>query len=40
MTDLSAHPTQLASAWLADFQTVLERNDVNAAVALFAPDSY
>ena len=40
MTDLSAHPTQLASAWLADFQTVLERRDIDAAVALFAPDSY
>ena len=40
MTDLSAHPTQLASAWLADFQTVLQRNDIDAAVALFAPDSY
>ena len=40
MTDLSAHPTQLASAWLADFQTVLERQDIDAAVALFAPESY
>ena len=40
MTDLSTHPTQLASAWLADFQTVLQRNDIDAAVALFAPDSY
>jgi putative flavoprotein involved in K+ transport len=40
MTDLSAHPTQLASAWLADFQTVLERRDIDAAVALFAPESY
>jgi len=40
MTDLSAHPTQLTSAWLADFQTALERNDVDAAVALFAPESY
>ena len=40
MTNLSAHPTQLASAWLADFQTVLERNDIDAAVALFAPESY
>jgi putative flavoprotein involved in K+ transport len=40
MTDLSTHPTQLASAWLADFGTVLERQDVDAAAALFAPDSY
>ncbi len=40
MTDLSTHPTQSASAWLADFTTVLERGDVDAAVALFAPDSY
>jgi putative flavoprotein involved in K+ transport len=40
MTDLSTHPTQIASAWLADFGTVLERQDVDAAVALFAPDSY
>ena len=38
MTDLSTHPTQIASAWLADFTSVLERNDVEAAVALFAPD--
>ncbi len=40
MTDLSTHPTQIASAWLADFGTVLERRDVDAAIALFAPDSY
>ena len=40
MTDLSTHPTQIASAWLADFTSVLERNDVEAAVALFAPDCY
>jgi putative flavoprotein involved in K+ transport len=40
MTDLSAHPTQLASAWLADFQTVLEQRDIDAAVGLFAPESY
>jgi putative flavoprotein involved in K+ transport len=40
MTDLSTHPTQIASAWLADFGTVLEHQDVDAAVALFAPDSY
>jgi putative flavoprotein involved in K+ transport len=40
MTDLSAHPTQIASAWLGDFTAVLERNDVDAALALFAPDCY
>ncbi len=40
MTDLSTHPTQLASAWLSDFTAVLERGDIEAAVALFAPESY
>ncbi|WP_431274739.1 NAD(P)/FAD-dependent oxidoreductase [Variovorax ureilyticus] len=40
MTDLSAHPTQIASAWLADFNTALERQDIDAAVALFDADSY
>jgi putative flavoprotein involved in K+ transport len=40
MTDLSTHPTQQASAWLADFTTVLERGDIDAAVALFEPECY
>jgi len=40
MTDLSTHPTQAASAWLADFSSALTRNDVDTAVALFEPDSY
>ncbi len=40
MTDLSTHPTQRAGAWLADFQSTLERGDVDAAVALFDADSY
>src|SRR5215216_1157490 len=40
MTDLSTHPTQIASAWLADFASALERRDVDAAVALFDPDCY
>ena len=40
MTDLSNHPTQLASAWLADFAAALERGDVDAAVALFDDDCY
>ena len=35
MTDLSAHPTQAASAWFADFQSALERYDM----ALFALSS-
>jgi putative flavoprotein involved in K+ transport len=40
MTDLSTHPTQIASAWLADFDSVLQRQDIDAAVALFDADSY
>ncbi len=40
MTDLSAHPTQIASAWLADFNAALESQDIDAAVALFDADSY
>ena len=40
MTDLSTHPTQRAGAWLADFTSALERNDVDAAVALFEPECY
>ena len=40
MTDLSTHPTQAASAWLADFMSALERCDIDAAVALFEPDGY
>ena len=40
MTDLSTHPTQLASAWLADFTSALARHDIDAAVALFEPDCY
>ena len=40
MTDLSSHPNQLASAWLADFTTVLARGDIEAAVGLFAADCY
>jgi putative flavoprotein involved in K+ transport len=40
MTDLATHPTQAASAWLADFTAALERQDVDAAVALFDADSY
>ena len=40
MTELSTHPTQAASAWLADFQSALERQNIDDAVALFAADSY
>ena len=40
MTDLSTHPTQMAGAWLADFSTALARNDIDAAVGLFEPESY
>ena len=40
MTDLSAHPTQAASVWFADFQTALEGQDIDAAMALFGADSY
>jgi putative flavoprotein involved in K+ transport len=40
MTDLSVHPTQAASAWLADFNSALENQDVDAVMALFGDDSY
>ena len=40
MTDLSTHPTQAASAWLADFTAALEGQDIDAAVALFDADPY
>ena len=40
MTDLSTHPTQAASAWLADFNSALTGGDIDAAVALFEADSY
>ena len=40
MTDLSVHPTQAASVWLADFNNALESQDVDAVMALFGDDSY
>lgn len=40
MTDLAVHPTQAASAWLADFNNALDSQDVGAVVALFGDDSY
>ena len=33
-------PTQAASQWLADFAAALARSDIDAAVALFEPDSF
>ena len=40
MTDLSLHPTQTASAWLADFNNALESQNVDAVMMLFDEDSY
>ena len=40
MTDLSTHPTQAASAWLADFNSAMARQDIDAAVNLFGADAY
>ena len=40
MSDLSTHPTQIAGAWLADFTSALESNNVDAAIALFETDCY
>jgi putative flavoprotein involved in K+ transport len=40
MTDLSIHPTQAAGVWLADFDSALEKQDVDAVMALFGDDSY
>ena len=40
MTDLSVHPTQAAGVWLADFNSALEKQDVDAVMALFGDDSY
>jgi putative flavoprotein involved in K+ transport len=40
MTDMSVHPTQAASVWLAEFSAALERGDIDAAVALFEPEGY
>lgn len=39
MTDLS-QPTQAASDWLADFASLLQRKDIDAAVAMFDADTY
>jgi putative flavoprotein involved in K+ transport len=40
MTDLANHPTQIASAWLADFQHTLQAQDLDAALTLFDADCY
>ena len=40
MTDLSVHPTQAAGIWLADFNSALEKQDVDAVMALFGDDSH
>ena len=40
MTDLSVHPTQAASAWLANFDNALESRDLDTVMALFGEDSY
>jgi putative flavoprotein involved in K+ transport len=40
MTDLSTHPTQAASAWMADFDTALQARDAEAATALFGADGH
>jgi putative flavoprotein involved in K+ transport len=40
MTDPTTAPTRAAATWLADFAAALARGDVDAAVALFEPDSY
>ena len=40
MTDLSVHPTQAASTWLADFDNALQRQDLDAVMALFGDDCY
>ena len=40
MTEPLSTPTQQASQWLADFAAALGRRDIDAALALFAPESY
>jgi putative flavoprotein involved in K+ transport len=40
MTDLSTHPTQASSAWMADFDTALQARDAEAATALFGADGH
>lgn len=40
MTESVTTPTQQASHWLEQFSAVLEQHDIDAALALFAEDSY
>ena len=40
MTEPLGTPTQQASQWLADFAAALSRRDIDAALALFAPECY
>jgi putative flavoprotein involved in K+ transport len=40
MTDSPSSPSERARAWLEVFARALERNDIDAAVTLFDPDSY
>jgi putative flavoprotein involved in K+ transport len=40
MSDSASTPTQQASTWLANFGAVLERADLEAALAMFDADSY
>jgi len=40
LTGLSSHPTQAAGTWFADFQSALEKPDIDAAMALFDADFY
>ena len=40
MTDLTLQPTQATNAWLADFSAALQRQDIDAVMALFDADCY
>jgi putative flavoprotein involved in K+ transport len=40
MNDMTTLPTTAAGLWLADFASALDSQDIDAAVALFAPESY
>ena len=39
IAELSAHPTQIGGSWLAEVLLALERQDVDAAVALFGTEA-
>jgi putative flavoprotein involved in K+ transport len=40
MTDSTRDPTRAAALWLDDFAAALARRDIEAALALFEPESY